>query len=86
MGHLESTIAELVGRLESSCLLNSNADEYLNFESVAKLLGKSEKTIRRWADREHEPLPSIKIFRNKQFTWSFRKSEVLDWVNQYQRS
>ena len=58
----------------------------LSVKEVAALLGKSEKTVRRWTEREHHPLPVIKIPCHKQNTWSFQKSEVLEWFNLFQRN
>jgi predicted DNA-binding transcriptional regulator AlpA len=58
----------------------------LSVKEVATLLGKSEKTIRRWTEREHHPLPVIKVPCHKQNTWNFQKSEVLEWFNLFQRN
>lgn len=59
--------------------------KFLNVKDVAELLGKSEKTIRRWAERENFPLPVIKKPNKSQNTWSFDREEVLSWFELYQR-
>lgn len=59
--------------------------KFISVKEVAELLGRSEKTIRRWTEREHFPLPVIKKICEKQSTWVFDKDEVLSWFNEFKR-
>ena len=83
MAELERSNAQILKTVELS---KAEKAEVLSVKEVAELLGKSEKTIRRWADREHHPLPAIKLFCNEQYTWSFNRAEVLDWFNLFQQN
>lgn len=60
--------------------------QFLSVKELGQLLGKSEATIRRWAEREHEPLPAIKVLCKKQYTWSFDREEALEWFKLFQQS
>jgi len=80
---LEQSNAQILKYVEQA---NAETSEVLSVKEVANLLGKSEKTIRRYVDREHHPLPAIKVFCNEQYSWAFKKSEVLDWFNLCQLS
>jgi predicted DNA-binding transcriptional regulator AlpA len=71
-------LSELVSSNSSG---GASAAEILSVAQVASLLGKSEKTIRRWAKREHDSLPSIKVLQNEQYSWSFNRVDVLEWFN-----
>jgi hypothetical protein len=59
--------------------------QYLSVKELGQVLGKSEATIRRWAEREHEPIPTIKVLCNKQYTWSFDKDDALEWFKLFEQ-
>jgi hypothetical protein len=61
-------------------------DTPMGVKETAALLGKNEKTIRRWTEREHHPLPVVKILQNSQYTWCFNRDEVIEWFNLSQQN
>lgn len=83
---LEQANRDLAEKLEARNPKQPPDSEFLSVAEVAELLGKSVKTIRRWAGREHHPLPATKVFCNEQYTWSFNQAEVLEWFNLHRQS
>jgi hypothetical protein len=58
----------------------------MGVKETAALLGRNEKTIRRWTEREYHPLPVVKILQDSQYTWCFNRDEVIEWFNLFQQN
>lgn len=79
----QAEIVSMLRKMSSDQSLSGK--KFLSVKEVAQLLGKSEKTIRRWTEREAFPLPVIKKPNAKQDTWTFERQEVLNWFELYQQ-